>query len=448
MRDHKMEHRRRRGHWKVGVLGIVASACLIGASTGVQATSVGTPIHLNSVTMESTTPAAGASPTSSSSIRPSSSGTASPRPLKTLPTGFQPETLDADWSAHLVAVGGYLNNQWIVYVTPNQGRSWRRFTPPRVPAASPTGANPRYPAVNVLAPGYIQMVWVSHHRVWTTTTANDGRTWHEWSMEAPTGKAAAPYTVAALDFVTPLDGWMMIHSLPAMAGYSWSWLYRTTNGGRTWQTSGLRAGGLSGRLEVTSAATTWAFFENHYKPGHLYRVTDGGTRWQRVPLPMSAKVQGLQSSSTGPVFSTTLPRAGLIAIAYAPAHLGVHLAWDRTTDGGQTWQRVIAVKPWSPGSVAATVLTNPQTAFVLAQSRGTPSHQRWYETTDGTRQWEAWPYAPFRQLEPIESVGPTLASGSRTLWAIIYRSGHHGHLASRVGEVVRTTDGGHHWATY
>ena len=55
-----MEHRRRRrGHWEVGVLGVVASACLIGASTGVQATSVGTPIHLNSVTMESTATVAG-----------------------------------------------------------------------------------------------------------------------------------------------------------------------------------------------------------------------------------------------------------------------------------------------------------------------------------------------------------------------------------------------------
>ncbi len=57
VRHHHEMHpnQRRRGRWDAGVLGVVASACLIGASNGVQAASAGTPIHLASVTMQSTT---------------------------------------------------------------------------------------------------------------------------------------------------------------------------------------------------------------------------------------------------------------------------------------------------------------------------------------------------------------------------------------------------------
>ena len=45
---------RRPGRWEVGVLGVVASACLSGAASSVPAASAGTPIHLVSVTMKAT----------------------------------------------------------------------------------------------------------------------------------------------------------------------------------------------------------------------------------------------------------------------------------------------------------------------------------------------------------------------------------------------------------
>lgn len=52
---HEMQtNQRRRGRWEEGVLGIVASVCLIGTANSVHAARTGTPIHLVRMTMKST----------------------------------------------------------------------------------------------------------------------------------------------------------------------------------------------------------------------------------------------------------------------------------------------------------------------------------------------------------------------------------------------------------
>jgi hypothetical protein len=124
-------------------------------------------------------------------------------------------------------------------------------------------------------------------------------------------------------------------------------IYKSTDGGQSWQLSGLPNSGAFGRIAVNpdNPNQVWAAASGWLAPissqRGLYRLTDGGTKWTR---------------SLAPTNSTT----GAIDVAVDPANPNIILAslWDRSrnngsffyggtgsglyrsTDDGQTWTRL------------------------------------------------------------------------------------------------------------
>lgn len=105
-------------------------------------------------------------------------------------------------------------------------------------------------------------------------------------------------------------------------------LARSTDGGRDWST--LPNPLRLSALDPVSPTVAWGFDGI----GGIARTTDGGQTWQRV---------WEASGGTVEAFSAESPLRAEVTVAFSPPS-GTYLVVDRTTDGGRTWQpRIVAL---------------------------------------------------------------------------------------------------------
>ncbi len=226
MHDHKMERRRQQRHWKVGVLGVVTSASLIGASTGVQAISMGPPIHLNSVTMESTT---------------------------------------AGWG-----IDRHLGGQLVHTI--DGGRAWTNVTPPGVTFDELTNHTPYSPPLpphntvtwygsSLVAKTITQLTRSAHGAavLLVSATTNGGHQWHQWRVRLPDlidGSVNDPI-LKQMDFTNTDTGWLIFGpaypTIAAGMGYGGMELWHTNNGGHTWTRMNQSSRIVAGPMTFTSS---------------------------------------------------------------------------------------------------------------------------------------------------------------------------------------------------
>ena len=168
-------------------------------------------------------------------------------------------------------------------------------------------------------------------------------------------------------------------------------VYRTTDGGRTW-TRSLFVDTLTGAVDLvmdpTDPATLYAATYQRLRtpccfngggPGSaIWRTTDGGVTWQRLG-------GGLPTGDVGRIglaISRTNGRR-LYAIVEAPVAGGVY----RSDDGGTTWSRVNALDP-RPMYYSSIYVdpTDDARVYMLA---------RWfYRSDDGGSHWRIMPTEP------------------------------------------------------
>jgi photosystem II stability/assembly factor-like uncharacterized protein len=254
-------------------------------------------------------------------------------------------------------------------------------------------------------------------------TADGGRTWHGYA--AP-GHNMAGGSSDIVQFLTPDRGWLVSISATAPAeslysttdgGISWhlvasmplphgqgtlpelgqvrfgpggraGWLgggicshalYRTGDGGRTWQQAGIPAPARS--WFGLPAASGRTLLEQVSLPSGtlvLYRSTDGGARWsQASALPGATTAP----SACGPAVPVSLPapQAGWATAVHA-ARTVVY----RTTDGGRHWEKITSSWPVPPGTGTLPVIqaTDATHAWLL-----TAGSMRIYATADGGATW-------------------------------------------------------------
>jgi len=290
-------------------------------------------------------------------------------------------------------------------------------------------------------------------------TANSGRTWRE----APRGVGSGH-----IEFVDPRYGWIQ----------QGPWLYRTTDGGRSWKRAQLPGTPApSTNFSLPDFARDMSFVNRtvgfltvspgypHGGPGpiRLLATDDGGVTWQaRGPLPSGAYSEHFDNARMGftrsyaVVYSTTdggrtwsparlsPPCAGVLEGGRVGGTLQIWRCGRSlhvTTNGGSSW----SVRRAPFGLKTFDALSARTWVGGFRSSLG----PRFLMTTSAGRRWVLHRFAAPRHW----TVALIRFSSPRTGWAIFGRQppGGHGSLFRwpgpqfRATVLMRTTDGGKHW---
>ena len=160
-------------------------------------------------------------------------------------------------------------------------------------------------------------------------TGDAGATWHD-ATPSP-----AAFTQPWVEFVDPDHGWF----IPATSadGKLGGRIWRTVDGGRTWQASSLPAGrtDVGARTSFVSPSTGYMLLRAAGAAASaaqvLYRTTDGGASWTDVAAVSVAEVAYGQRPDFGPppLFSTEMDGFGVDLFDFIQTH-----------DGGLHWSVV------------------------------------------------------------------------------------------------------------
>jgi len=296
-----------------------------------------------------------------------------------------------------------------VLKTADGGNSWREVTPPEPSLAG------NQPLTGI---GYFQSsdsAWVifynnstpglpSHPVVWRTQ--DGGQTWQA-SQPLDLKDLVETFSPSHMQFIDAQTGWLLVHVGVGM-NHDYVALYKTSDGGSTWarlldpdnevqacyKTNMLFTSAQEGWLTGTCngvAAGVW-----------LYRTGDGGATWQAVQLPAPQSKPDLFTNfengcgSDHPTFLDF--QTGYIAVACE--RLGTDpLVTDyflySTRDGG---------KSWAPTSYPGGTLV-----FFDAQS-GLALGKEVYTTQDGGKSW--------KKISTVTWDGSFDFTNAQTGWAV------------------------------
>lgn len=137
-------------------------------------------------------------------------------------------------------------------------------------------------------------------------------------------------------FLNANNGW-------GVAGNDGGKILRTADGGATWQNvtpNGASGIGLSTTLSILDANTAWVLIPNaDFFTGTLYKTSDGGQTWNSFQVPFGGGFVKFLDANTGRVLADLGAGAG---------SQGVELF--QTSDGGATWLSVYNNDPTRPDS--------------------------------------------------------------------------------------------------
>jgi len=171
-------------------------------------------------------------------------------------------------------------------------------------------------------------------------TSDGGLTWDQFDT---------PFSGGSLHFVDESNGWMMA-DLGVGAGSMAVSIFKTANGGATWERAysndpniegagdSLPLGGIKNFILPLDADTAWVGGVI-YAPGetYLYRSSDGGKTWSNVQIALPEGASQSELSVIAIEFLTETD--GLLAIRKMSET--PELLIYKTTDGGNTWERLI-----------------------------------------------------------------------------------------------------------
>lgn len=186
--------------------------------------------------------------------------------------------------------------------------------------------------------------------------------------------------------------------------YEGTGLYASRDGGRSWRLLGLPDSGAIGAITVDPADPRRIFVAaagSLYNPGGdrgVYRTTDGGRTWQRV----LAGATGFTGATE--VLLDPRDRNRLYAVLWdhrrepdLRTYGGVGSGVYRSTDGGTTWQPLTAGLPGGRPEVGRIGLgqsaSDPDRLYAIVNQTSGP-FEGFYGSTDGGDNWSRLPATP------------------------------------------------------
>lgn len=321
-------------------------------------------------------------------------------------------------SIHMVNVKtGWATGHNSVWRTKDGGSSWEQVTPKGLHTAS---------NLEMVIYGIGDKdAWVAAYgssstslSLWMYHTSNGGESWVKQSVH-DVGKPMS------LHFRDQNHGWIALMQGAAMMHERES-LYQTNDGGETWHKITVTNDVKGGTLPFEGDKTGVSFIDSRkawatgFTPanGHiyLYKTTNDGKDWVSQTLSVPSVVKGQQFTSHPPMFFGQ--QDGILTV---------------TSDAGLIVYRTMnAGKSWIPGNVVRNNVQNPvfqAWSFPTMNDGFVTDGDKVFTTTDSGQAWTSFtPNISLKNVSTIQFVSSTNG------WAVM-----------SMGELYRTTDGGHTW---
>ena len=233
-------------------------------------------------------------------------------------------------------------------------------------------------------------VAVASGGVWKTT--NSGTSW------TPLFDGEGSYSIGcvALDPKNPNVVWVGTgeNNSQRSVGYG-DGVYRSKDGGKSWENVGLKASEHVGRILVDprDGDVVWVAAQGPlWSPGGdrgVYRTADGGKTWKQVlAISENTGASDLWFDPRNPdhVYATSYQRRRHV---WGMVHGGPESAIWKTTDGGKSWTKLTKGIPKSDlGRIGLAVSpASPDTVYALVEASD-PKERGTYRSLDAGASWE------------------------------------------------------------
>ena len=275
-------------------------------------------------------------------------------------------------------------------------------------------------------------------------TSDGGKTWQSTPI-------AVAGEWASFSFVDPLRGWVLV-TRENDAGVL---LFHTADGGATWgqlveagslsASHGLAGNGAVGGMTFTDRDHGWIVMANNLRPvATVLRTTDGGSDWIPLDLPIPEAYKGFSPGVSEPTFFNASD--GVISVTF-----------DRTQAGGQTHSDVIVYSTrdaglsWKPSTPLHDGFSTAE--FINATVGWVPADRGRivYLTTDAGVTWQST-----KTLVSIASGNPHYLNSVTQNWSatgLDFVDRQHGWAIASFGsgvneipdKIFETHDGGENW---
>jgi photosystem II stability/assembly factor-like uncharacterized protein len=282
-------------------------------------------------------------------------------------------------------------------------------------------------------------------------TVNGGLTWQVSPL--PTSLFPTGWNGARVDFLNSQDGWLSVQPYAPPGTTRTSVILTSTDGGASW-TVVSDAAPVS-EISFLTPQTGWGISPDGTT---LYRTSDGGETWQQVPLPSpnggSHSGAGTRPTLSMPVFFGD--RGVLLAVP-----LSGNAVIETTSDAGQSWNRQnapfrpepvypqIAATTVEPSCSQCSITTHEPFAIVTSSDWVYWDGGRVYTTRDAGRTWRSTqPNVSFYGIATsVTTIGgqPIPASSD----PLQFPSTNEGWAVATVESrsvLLKTNDVGHHFA--
>ncbi len=336
-----------------------------------------------------------------------------------------PDPTEMPTSLHMIdATTGWVLTENTVLRTTDGGSHWQNVTPANT-SLSPGSVADFHTAS--LAWIVTRQAGASTAQVWRTI--DGGQTWQQSTVQSP-------LLVKQITFIDAQHGWILSGKKnAAVAPAEIAQILRTVDGGKTWQSvstalfsdvtpSGhLPYGGQKSGIHFLNVSTGWVTGTVMFNDlAWLYVTHDGGSTWYQQTLPKPSGVPSAQLSIMSPTFFSVTD--GILPVKFSDLTTERDIATVIyvTHNGGTTW------KPTTPVSTALRAAD-----FLDTQHGWVTDGTSLFMTSDGGQHWTRLAAsANFEHATQLDFVSGTLG------WAISDQGNGSSFL-------LKTMDGGQTW---